>query len=293
MTTGPVFLATCRNPPVPPADDPLLASALKKAGCDTRIHPWTDIKPSGLPPGSTVILRSTWDYHRQTERFLAWLSALESAAATVLNPPSLVRLTIDKSYLVRERPFGCPAPVTLRMPCDAPLLLREVRGRGWRRFVIKPPVSASAEGTFLLDAEDTDSVASALQNQPPQVLVQNFLPEIRNGELSLIFFERWFSHAVRKFPADGDFRVQSEFGSRTEPFRPAPAVIAAARRTLRHLPEMPCYARVDGLMRKDTFLLMELELIEPELFLSYSPDAAELLADAILRRISPGALLRF
>ncbi|MFP4004042.1 MAG: RimK family alpha-L-glutamate ligase [Alphaproteobacteria bacterium] len=282
----PVLLASCSEPPVEPADDPRLARALRNKGCPVSIRPWTDIDPSDLAPGSAVVLRSTWDYHRHADRFLRWLSALGAAGATVLNPPELVRLTIDKSYLAADRPFGCAAPVTVRIPADAAAILREVRTRNWSRFILKPPVSASADGIFLLDADDSTSLRAALEAQPAHVLVQEFLPEIRDGELSLVFFGGWYSHAVRKTPSPDEFRVQEEFGSRTERVRlPAP-VIAAASRVLKHLPQRPCYARIDGILRGEEFVLMEVELIEPDLFLRYMPGAADVFADVIVRQLA-------
>lgn len=282
---SPVILASCAAPPVKPEDDPLLADALKKAGCTVCIRPWTGMEPLALPPGSIVVLRSTWDYHRHAERFLGWLADLEAAQIPVLNSPALVRLTIDKSWLTAERPFGCAAPVTLRVPADTAVISKEVRLRNWDRFILKPPVSASAEGTFLLDTDDPASLQAALIPQPGHVLLQEFLPEIRDGELSLVFLADRFSHAVRKTPAPGDFRVQEEFGSRTHPADPPPSAASAARRVLKTLPETPCYARIDGIMRGNEFLLMEVELIEPDLFLRLQPGAAEDLAEAVIRHI--------
>ncbi len=90
---------------------------------------------------------------------------------------------------------------------------------------------------------------------------------------------------MRKVPAPDDFRVQEEFGSRTDLLDPPSPALAAARRVLENLPETPCYARIDGVMREREFLLMEVELIEPDLFLRLKPGAEHALAEAIIRRI--------
>jgi len=105
--------------------------------------------------------------------------------------------------------------------------------------------------------------------------VQKFMPEIQTqGESSFIFFHGEFSHAVGKLPATGDFRVQTEFGGSVREFIPSRSVIDAATEVLRGVEYQPLYARVDGLEREGKFVLMELELIEPILFLGLGKAAS-------------------
>jgi hypothetical protein len=112
------------------------------------------------------------------------------------------------------------------------------------------------------------------------------MPEIAtHGEWSLLFFDNVYSHAVLKRPSIGDFRVQQHLGGSTRLLEPAPAIIAQAQRILHCLPEPPLYARLDGIERAGVFVLMELEITEPFLFLDYHPDAAHRFATAIQRRL--------
>ncbi len=104
------------------------------------------------------------------------------------------------------------------------------------------------------------------------------------GELSLLFFDGTYSHAMLKRPGAGDFRVQEELGGSSTLAAPPPELIEQAREIVRRLDERPLYARVDGLDLLGTFTLMELELIEPVLFLGSHPPAAAHLADALEAR---------
>jgi len=125
--------------------------------------------------------------------------------------------------------------------------------------------------------------------------VQRFIPQVvGDGEWSFVFIDGAFSHAALKRPAAGDFRVQREHGGTAEALTPAPALLDDARAvlarlpqpTLRHAQGRLLYARVDGCALAGRLLLMELELIEPALFLSADPRAPERLAEAIVRRVS-------
>jgi hypothetical protein len=115
------------------------------------------------------------------------------------------------------------------------------------------------------------------------VLVQRFLPEVQGeGEWSFVFFAGEFSHAVLKRPALGDFRVQEELGGSVVAAGPAPSLVRDAERFASHVPGPWAYARIDGVVADGKLTLMEIELIEPQLFLSRHPMAAVRMADAVL-----------
>jgi glutathione synthase/RimK-type ligase-like ATP-grasp enzyme len=123
------------------------------------------------------------------------------------------------------------------------------------------------------------------------VMVQPFLPEIQEGEWSLVFLGGEYSHAVVKRPADGDFRVQHDFGGTVERREPEGSLIEDARNVLRAAAKATktaigdiLYARVDGIVRDGGLLLMELEVIEPVLFFSHAPGAAARMAELIVAR---------
>lgn len=238
-----------------------------------------------------IVIRSCWDYHLRIALFHAWLAYLDSIAVPVWNSTDVVRWNSNKRYLLdlaRQGIYTIPTELV----CDGTSSAIEgaAESRAWPAFVVKPAVSASGHETHsfqaplsALDRSIIDRVTSL-----GDVLVQPFAPEVRcDGELSLIFFEGAYSHATLKRAAPGEFRVQAEHGGSDGPVVPNDAVVRQAACALSTLPEAPLYARVDGILRDGAFLLMELELIEPTLYLENDPRAAVRLGAAIAKRL-PG-----
>lgn len=266
-------------------DDRLAAEEIARRG--SRVEPavWDDpsVDWSGF---DRIVLRSCWDYHLRLPEFLGWLGSLERAGAPVWNPPAVVRGNADKGYLVELAAAGVPVVPTVRVDrgtaADLAAILDE---RGWTEAVVKPAVSASAFLTRRIRREETAEAQGDFDHllTLSAALVQPFLPEIRSrGEWSLLFFAGELSHAVLKRPGAGDFRVQTELGGNALAQKPSPALVAQARRVLERIPGPWLYARVDGVEVDGTFLLMELELIEPSLFLACDPEAPARFASAVL-----------
>ncbi len=277
-----ILCATCESIPNLTEDDQTLIAPLAERGVEARAAVWSD--PS-VPwrAVDAVVIRSCWDYHLRLEEFLGWIAALERAEVRVWNPPSMLRGNADKIYLRQLERKGVPIVPTL-WPEAGFRLQQELRQRGWKKAVVKPRVSATAYRTVLITAEETNNAQALVDDllRGPGVMVQEFLEEVSTrGEWSLIFFSGKFSHAVIKIPKAGDFRVQHDFGG-SERIADAPAsLIQAASRVIAAAESTPLYARIDGMESGGQFLLMELELIEPALFLRQAEGAAERLADAI------------
>jgi hypothetical protein len=197
----------------------------------------------------------------------------------------LVRLNADKAYLADLAAAGIPVVPTLRLERGAAVDLGDLLDeRGWGEAVVKPAVSASAFRTWRIPhgeaAAAQEDFADLLAGSA--VLVQPFLPEIQTrGEWSFLFFAGEFSHAVLKRPRDGEFRVQEEHGGATTAQRPNSELLAQARAVVDHIPGPWLYARVDGVELEGGLALMELELIEPSLFLRHDPEAPARFAAAV------------
>jgi glutathione synthase/RimK-type ligase-like ATP-grasp enzyme len=267
-----------------PEERPLV-DALRAAGLDPVVEVWTD--PSvDWSAYDAVLLRTVWDYYRLYDVFTEWLGLLDKAGVPVLNATDQVRWNGDKKYLLELRERGV-AIVPSQIAAGA--CLREVvAGLDGQQIVVKPTVSGNATHTVrgLAGSPELDR---ALDELPDLVyLVQPFVPEIQtDGEWSLLFFDGEFSHAVVKRPADGDYRVQASYGGQTTLIDPPTEVLDGARAALDAADgSTPTYARVDGVVVNGRFLLMELELIEPYLFLPQAPDAAHQLAAAVARRLA-------
>ncbi|MEA2488245.1 MAG: hypothetical protein QOH21_37 [Acidobacteriota bacterium] len=303
-----IALVTWSGLPELSPGDRLLQEAFEARGDVARAVVWDD--PSvGWPAFDLVVLRSTWDYHKRIEEFAAWLDARQADGSRVWNPPALVRQNIHKRYLLDLATRGVAiVPTELlichpecsegpvragREECGASIAphphrslatlgmttLAEIRARrGWSSVVVKPAVGATAFRTSV----DPDEEAFATLVTGGDVLVQPFLEEVvREGEWSLIFLGGAFSHAVLKRPRSGDFRVQNDFGGSAVLTVPPPHVVAEAARVLAAVDGPWLYARVDGVVVDGMFLLMELELTEPSLFLELDPVAVERFADLI------------
>jgi len=258
------------------------ADALRAAGCSVDAVAWTDI--DDVSAYDLVLPLVCWGYHLDYPRWLALLDRAEGERWPMINPPALLRWNSDKAYLAELADRGVSTVPTLAVDscCDADL--EEAR----RRFdsewlVIKPPVSASATGTHRLGPND-DLPGDSL-HQP--MIVQPLIEEIsRTGEFSLMLFDGEYSHAVVKRPASGDFRVQPHLGGVTLPSKAPPGAEALARQALAAAPARATYARVDIVPNDDgTLMIMELELIEPALFLDHAPDGGAAFTRSILNAV--------
>ena len=235
-----------------------------------------------------VIIRSCWDYHLKLSQYLEWIAFLEEKRVRVWNVPSILRWNSTKTYLRELERKGIPIIPTL-WPEDSGSLFNMLCEVGWTHAVIKPRVSATAHRTCVTSIDNIAEGQALLDEllSGPGAMVQKFIPAIvSQGEWSLIFFAGSFSHAVLKTPKDGDFRVQHDFGGSERPAVPPPSVIEAASRAIAEVVPQPLYARADGVESDSHFLLMELELIEPALFLSSHSAAATSFAKAIASAIS-------
>jgi len=280
-----IALATSKQYSALTKDDRLLLVPLAERGFHAEPAVWSD---PNYPWSDcdAVILRSCWDYHLRLDEFLSWIASLEQAGVSVWNQPSLLRWNADKIYLRDLERRGVPIIPTFwgdpAEPDDLPALLRDLN---WAQAVIKPRVSASAHKTRVTSpsaASQDQELFDELQ-RGPGVMLQKFMEEVQTaGEWSLMFFAGRFSHAVVKTAKAGDFRVQDEYGGSTVAQSPPAAVLEAADRIMNTLDPTPLYARVDGVESNGQFLLMELELIEPMLFLNSTPDVPRRFADALV-----------
>jgi len=284
---------TCAGLPSLSQDDTLAIAPLRDRGIEVVPWIWDDpAPPSGL---TAVIHRSCWDYHQKPDAFLRWIDALAASGLPSFNSAPILRWNLDKRYLHELAVSGVAIPRTAWIAegerVDLAALLR---AHDLDEVVIKPQVSLSAFATFRASRADAAAHQPALDALVAErgMMVQAFLPEITSGgELSLIFFDGQFSHAVRKRPRAGDFRVQEDHGGVRELLDASPSQIAAAARVLAAVPEPLLYARVDVVETSKGLVLMELEVLDPSLFLAMSPGAPERFADSIARavqRVSAG-----
>jgi glutathione synthase/RimK-type ligase-like ATP-grasp enzyme len=258
------------------------ADALRTGGLEVSARPWT--APGDLAPFDAVMPLVVWGYHERYEEWLAQLDALDAQGARLINPPSLLRWNSDKAYLAELDAGGIPTVHTVAVDALDEHGLREARDRfDCRQLVVKPPVSASATSTFLLDVGDPipNEVAGR------RMLIQPFMASIASqGEYSIMLFDGVFSHAILKTPKSGDFRVQPHLGGSEMPCEAPAGAVALAKAALAAAPAEALYARVDMVADTDgTLRVMELELIEPALWLQHAPDKGAAFASVVRRAV--------
>ncbi len=219
---------------------------------------------------SLVIIRTAWDYHLKIDQFLVWLEMLESYNINILNSPDIIRWNHHKFYLRDLESKGIDI-VESSFVRKNELSVEDILDQTTdRELIVKPAISATAYGLTRIDPRSPD-IQSLMKleklSRHNDVIIQDYRSEIANGEWSLMFFDNEYSHAVIKKPKNGDFRVQNNFGGISEMAEPGGKVLDQVREILIKIDLDLLYARVDGLVVKGKFILMELELIEPELFL--------------------------
>lgn len=273
-----VALATWEKLPELSEDDRTLLPELAKLGITPAAAVWSD--PSvRWARFDAVVLRSTWEYYRHLEEFLAWVDRV-GAVTTLWNPPGLVRWNSHKSYLLVLESRGVPI-VPTRISPNLREAARAARRQHWDRVVLKPAVSAGAYRTFLVDAGSLEEGSGSWTDLAGagEILVQPYQGEVeRTGERSLVFFQGTYSHAFLRAP----HLIRTSDLVEGTPVLPSGAELEVASRALAAAPGRTLYGRVDLVSDGEVGpRVMELEVIEPFLGLATSLTAARTFANAI------------
>lgn len=270
------------------AGDRVLAGAVRRRGIGVRPVVWgTPCEPTDL-----IVIRSTWDYVERPDEFRSWLDALDEAGNTVVNSTVLLRWNMHKGYLADMAARGVAVVPTAMVRSGSATTLGELmEEQRWAHVVVKPAIGASARQTFQFDRGGLEAGEALVRRlvDREDVLVQPFLRSIAtDGEASVVVIEGEATHTVLKRPAPGDWRVQSEFGGSATAVPVSAQHEQAVAEALATLDHTPAYARVDLVTIDAELHLMELELIEPELFFELAPDAADRLAGHLADRLVSG-----
>lgn len=281
-------LATCREFPDLHADDHPIVARLAAHGVRAEPAIWND--DVDWSDYAAVVLRSTWDYHLDVAAFFGWLDRLDRMQVPSWNPTSLVRWNLDKRYLKELAGDGIATVPTLWIErgVASDEAVKRILATGWPDVVLKPAVSAGAWKTLRLARSSVEGQATYVSDVLAEgtLMAQPFLPEIvAEGEYSFVFFDGAFSHAVLKRPKGGDFRVQWSHGGSQIAVTPAPEILEQASAVLDASPSIELYGRVDAIVRDGRLIVVELELIEPYLFLSDGPGAVDRYVEALLARL--------
>jgi glutathione synthase/RimK-type ligase-like ATP-grasp enzyme len=277
-----IALATAAHLPHASEDDQVLIAAMRAASLDPVPVIWDE--PADWRRFDVIVVRSIWDYHLKYPRFLQWLDELDATGVPVVNPTDVVRWNADKRYMLELEQRGVRiTPTRLATAPDARTLQDIADEAGWQHLVIKPTVASTGYETWMIDTPVTAAAETRFQEQKARmnVLVQQFASGVHAGEMSMVFLHGSYSHAVLKRAAGEEFRVHIEHGGTVESVIPTPEQLSWGESVIAAVPEPWVYARVDAVNDASGPMLMELELLDPELFFHYDAHAANRLIAAI------------
>ena len=282
-----IVLASCQNLPDWEIDDHSFHQELIRQGIAFEVHPWdADIDWSRF---ELCILRTTWDYVERILEFKSWIERV-SLETKLLNPLDVVCWNLNKGYLLDLEERGVPIAPTEWL--SESVSVRELMEKnGWEKGFLKPVVGASASDTFRFTLSECTEAQIFLDNviSEKEMMLQPYLERVETeGEFSAIYFSGKLSHCVQKIPVKGDYRVQDDYGASDYAVEPILGLTRLAERALKNVSEGWLYARVDALRLVDgTWVLNELEMVEPSLFFRHSDSAAEILVNCIKKFLQP------
>jgi hypothetical protein len=285
-----IALVTCATlAQLNPFDIPLL-EALRARGLSVQPLVWNDAQVDWSEPLVSIV-RSTWDYYLQRPVFLAWAQHV-SQIHTLWNPFELLRWNTHKSYLLDLEKRGIPIIPTCWLRQEASInLFHLMQERGWSEVVLKPAVSIDAYETLLVNEGQVAQGQQHLDRMLAEydMLVQPFLPTIwSSGERSLIWIDGKVTHAVLREPMLGHDPSKQDQAARISEklIQPDASELELASTIMDRLDTLALYARIDLVHDVDGQLrVMEVELVEPGLWLAWVPEAVERFADAIVREV--------
>jgi hypothetical protein len=264
-----IAIATCAVKPEADPDEDLLLARLREKGASVRLVAWDGDAPD-VADDELCVVRSTWNYFAKLDAFLAWVDRVPK----LLNPAGIIHGNVRKTYL---RDLGVPIVPTA---WGHPNVAATMRENGWDAVVIKPVVSAGSFSTKRFTLAEADAAQAFLDGAGREMMIQAWMPAVdTSGERSIVWIDGCVSHAIRKSPrfAGGHESVTSVDVAEDER--------ELAERVVAPLRDRLLYARVDLIRDGDVLRLMELELVEPSLFLKQHPPALERFATALLERL--------
>ena len=274
-----VALVTCADERYQEPEVHVAADALRAAGVSADVVSWDEDRHWGAY--ELVVVRTPWDYFDRVTQFLDWAARVERETSLV-NPADVLRWNSHKGYLAEFTAKSVPTVPTRLVPGPSTDVADQIREVPWEEIVVKPAVDGGARHAWRGRRDDPSlsRVAERL-TEHGDVVVQPFVPAIVDGERSLVFLGGRFSHAVRKVPKAGDYRSQRHLGGREVDHEPDSAELQVALAAMAAAPGRLTYARVDLVDWEGAPVLIELEVIEPDLFLRDVPERVDRFVEVV------------
>ena len=277
-----IVIASCKELPSFEKDDQPFYAVLREQNIDFVVLPWDEITDASAY--DACLIRTTWDYVERWQAFSAWTQQV-SKQTRLMHSAELIAWNIDKRYLHALNQKGVAIAPTLWLE-QAIDLRAWLTNNNYGKGFLKPVIGACASDTMRFSLSNIEEAQDFLHAccAHQQMMLQPYVETVETeGEYSTIFFGGNFSHAVRKIPVPGDYRVQDDFGAADEGITAPKGLMELSRQTLEHIPFSWLYARVDALHTpKGEWVLNELEMIEPSLFFRHAQHAPKMLCDALV-----------
>jgi glutathione synthase/RimK-type ligase-like ATP-grasp enzyme len=279
QTGAQVALVTCADERYLEPEVHDAAAALSARGVSTDVVSWDEDRDWAAY--QLVVVRTPWDYFDRVTEFLDWAGRVDRQTALV-NPVDVLRWNSHKGYLVELTAKDVPTVPTWMIPGPSTDVADQIREVPWDEIVVKPAVDGGARHAWrgLRDDPALSRVAERLTDHG-DIVVQPFVPAIVDGERSLVFLGGRFSHAVRKLPQEGDYRSQRHLGGSEVDHEPDSAELQVALAAMSAAPGRLTYARVDLVDWQGAPVLIELEVIEPDLFFRDVPERLDRFAEVV------------
>ncbi|WP_246535274.1 ATP-grasp domain-containing protein [Litoribacter ruber] len=275
------------------SEDAIVSELLAAEGFDFKFEVWSD-PAVNWNQYTHLVVKSPWDYFDRYLEFKNWCENMIVSGIPVFNDLKTVLWNSDKKYLQEIQGKGHRIIPTRFLKQNQPVHIEPMFDEfATDNLIFKPSISGGAKNTLRLIKGSTHSLSDSLNElvKNEDFLLQPFIPEIiAEGEYSLIFFNGKFSHAVLKSPKEGDFRVQHFFGGKISSIQPSDSLMDSATKIVEDFAKDCLYARVDGVLIEGVFYLMELELIEPYLFLFTHPEAKKNYMAALKEKLAIGSI---
>ena len=269
------------------SEDELLLRYFEQKGVDARTEVWDDPQVA-WERYDVVMIKSTWDYFDKPVQFRKWLDEMELRKINLFNPVPVLRWNMDKIYLEDLEAANLPVIPSVWMNRGESFDLKSILKRlDTEEIIVKPRISGASKNTIKVGRGNLEEAKARLQKLTTHedFMAQPYMQEVEEGEHSYLFFDGQFSHAINKVPKKNDFRVQHYFGGSIEPIVPQPFLLKQAQRVSDLFASECLYARVDGIVRNGILHIIELEVIEPMLYLFTHPASFDSLLAAIRMKL--------
>jgi glutathione synthase/RimK-type ligase-like ATP-grasp enzyme len=234
-----------------------------------------------------LFIRTIWDYYKKYDRFYDFLDEIFIKKIPMLNSPMIVSQNMHKFYLRKLIARGVNVIDTSFFIKNTRVDLKDImKLNGWDKLIFKPAVSAGSYLTTLVNSYSAEHEKQwQYMIRIRDMIVQPFQEEIYQGEISNVFWNNQYKYSLKKTPKNGDFRVQFNFGGEYKIHKPSDVVLEECKKVMRIYGNDAFYVRIDGIETGNEFKIMEVEMIEPDLYLDYFPEAKYDLAEALLSKL--------